>query len=202
MTIFKLQKSPKMISRKIWVAENFLIFHTVNWKPWNLDVIFQVSADTLVVLLFGGIAFCHADHSNNVFLNQRRGKAFASNVQATILESSQFEQGSNFQFDSLTAPALPIAFATPSPPTQNFVDFGNPVESFRQPTPQSTNTLPSSSAKSAPQGGKGFWYHHFEKSKSIHTACPRSKFAQEKGLYLGTEAKMRFFVNINKQLKV
>merc|ERR1712029_806639 len=41
-------------------------------------------------------------------------------------------------------------------PTQNFVDFGNPVETFRQPTPQSVNSLPSSNAKSTPQGGIDF----------------------------------------------
>ena len=28
--VFKLLKSPKMISRKIWVAENFLIFNSVD----------------------------------------------------------------------------------------------------------------------------------------------------------------------------
>ena len=120
-------------------------------KNFYFHVIFQ-AAVAFVVLLFG--VHCHADHANNVFLNQRRGKAFASDVQATILDSSQFEQGSNFQFDSLSAPALPLAFGTPSTPTQNFVDFGNPVETFRQPTPQSVNSLPSSNAKSTPQGGK------------------------------------------------
>ena len=54
---FGLSKSPKLISRKIWVAEKLINFHTVIWDQKNISNDFPFSAFFVATQFFYTLSF-------------------------------------------------------------------------------------------------------------------------------------------------